>query len=181
MESTISDVADFIKRYKDVAIIRFTLGKYTTEFKSFEKHLFQEENYFNIMKLLESNPNWDDRNEEILNKNNVVSYKIIDSIIYLVENGPYDIFITAESKKNQEIYISDDYIKKIIRYKRKTHVFELGHENNISNGNIYNFSLIFKKNSYNDTYNSHSSILKIEDILKSVDREKPEYYTFKKL
>ena len=140
MENTIEQVADFIKRYKSIAIVTFTLGKYTEEF-GFEKHLFHIDKYNCILKLLNSNPNWENKDESNYEKFNNCPYKIIDTIIYKIKNSPYDLIVTAESKKSQEIYISDDYIKKELHFLRKYHTFQLNCENSISLGNVYSFKL----------------------------------------
>ena len=180
MENTIEQVADFIKRYKSIAIVTFTLGKYTEEF-GFEKHLFNVDKYNCILKLLSSNPNWENKDENIYEKNDVCPYKIIDTIIYKIKNSPYDLIVTAESKKSQEIYVSDDYIKKELHFLRKYHTFQLEHQYSISNGDIYSFILKLHCNSTPDTYNSHSSLLKIIDIIKVLDECKTNEYVFEKL
>ena len=180
MENTIDHVADFIKRYKSVANVTFTLGKYTDEF-GFEKHIFHKDKYETILNLLNSNPNWENKDEKNYEKFNSCPYKIIDTIIYKIKNSPYDLIVTAESKKSQEIYISEDYIKKELHFLRKYHTFQLNCENSISIGNIYSFKLNLKCNTDPDTYNSHSSLLKIIDIIKAVDVDNLGDYTFQKL
>ena len=180
MENAICEIADFIKRYKSVANINFTLGKYTDAF-NFEKNLFHEEKYNLILNLLNSNDKWDVKREETLDVNNVTTFKIIDTLIYKIKNSPYDMIITAESKKSQQIYISEEYIKKESFYTRKCHTFHISHENSIQYGNIYTFNIIFTKNESTDTYNSHSSLLKILDIIKTVDTCKKNNYVFEKL
>lgn len=180
MENVISDVADFIKRYKDIGNIRFTIGKHTDEF-GFEKQLYHMERYESILKLLNSNPKWEDVTKSTLEKNNNVTYKIIDTLIYKNENGPYDLIIDVESKKYHDMYISEDYVKKEINFMRKCHTFQLSHESDVSNGNVFSFNLQLHKNVNPDTYNSHSSLLKIIDIIKNVDNDNPGDYVFKKL
>lgn len=180
MDTTISCVADFIKRYKSMANITFTLGKYTDKF-GFEKHLFQKDNYLCILNLLNSNDHWEDRTELTSTINNKIPYKIMDTIIYKIENSPYDLIIAAESKKIQEIYVSDEYIKKETSFVRKCHTFRVSCENSVQLGDIFNFNLVFSKSENTDTYNSHSSLLKILDIIKSVDKCKTNDYLFKKL
>lgn len=180
MENTIEQVADFIKRYKSIAIVTFTLGKYTEEF-GFEKHLFNVDNYNCILKLLNSNPNWENKDENIYEKNDICPYKIIDTIIYKIKNSPYDLIVTAESKKSQEIYVSEEYIKKELHFLRKHHTFKLEHQCSISLGNLYSFKLNLMCNTSPDTYNSHSSLLKIIDILKAVDNNILSDYVFEKL
>lgn len=180
MENTISNVADFIKRYKSVGNIKFTLGKYTEQF-GFEKQIYHREKYECILKLLNSNPNWSDITKSTLEKNNNVTYKIIDTLIYKNENGPYDLIITAESNKYQDIYISEDYVKNEINFMRKCHTFQISHESDVYIGNVFSFNLLLHKNENPDTYNSHSSLLKIIDIIKAVDNDNPDDYVFKKL
>jgi hypothetical protein len=180
MESTIDCLADFIKRYKTIANIRFTLGKYSDDF-GFEKHLFHGEKYDRVLGLLNSNLKWDDHTQFTHEKNTKVTVKIIDTIIYKIENGPYDLIITAENKKCEDMYMSEDYVKKEINFLRKHHTFQVSHENNIDLGDIYSFNLLLHKNSNTDTYNSHSSILKIIDIINAIDNYKTNEYVFKKL
>lgn len=180
MENTIEQVADFIKRYKSVSNVTFTLGKYIDEF-GFEKHIFHKDKYDCILNLLNSNPNWEEKKQNNLEKFNSCPYKIIDTIIYKIKNSPYDLIVTAESKKTQEIYISDDYIKKELHFLRKYHTFQLNCENSISIGNVYSFKLNLRCNNDPDTYNSHSSLLKIIDIIKVLDECKTNDYTFQKL
>jgi hypothetical protein len=180
MENTIDHVADFIKRYKSVANVTFTLGKYTDEF-GFEKHIFQEEKYKCILDLLNSNPNWENKDENNYEKFNMCPYKIIDTIVYKIKNSPYDLIVTAESKKTHETYISEDYIKKELLFLRKCHTFHLDYENSVSHGNLYIFKLKLHNNSNPDTYNSHSSLLKIIDIIKAVDLDNSRDYVFEKL
>ena len=180
MENTISDVSDFIKRYKNVGNIRFTLGRYTVGF-GFEKQIYHRGKYDLILKLLNSNPGWDDVTNSILEKNNNVTYKIIDTLIYKNEKGPYDLIITAESKKCQSVYISEDYVKNEINFMRKCHTFQISHESDVSNGDVFSFNLQLHKNVNSDTYNSHSSLLKIIDIIKVVDSDKTGDYVFEKL
>ena len=180
MESTIETVADFIKRYKSFANVKFTLGKYTDEF-GFENHLFHKEKYESILNLLDSNPNWENKKEISHEKIDICPFKIVDTITYKIKNSPYDLIITAESKKCQDIYISDDYIKKEITFLRKCHTFQLGYEYSISHGHIYSFKINLHTNSNTDTYNSHSSLLKILDIVKVIDKCKTNDYSFEKL
>ena len=180
MENTIEQTADFIKRYKSVANVTFTLGKYTDEF-GFEKHIFHRDNYNCILELLNSNPNWENKDENNYEKINKCPYKIIDTIIYKIKNSPYDLIVTAESKKSQEIYVSDDYNKKELHFLRKCHVFQLEHQCSISIGNLYSFKLNLQCNTNPDTYNSHSSLLKIIDIIKAVDIDNSGDYVFEKL
>tara|TARA_B110001452_G_scaffold255223_1_gene247446 strand:- start:12395 stop:12952 length:558 start_codon:yes stop_codon:yes gene_type:complete len=185
MENTISNIADFIKRYKSIANIRFTLGKNMDKF-GFEKHLFQKENYSQILNTLISNPNWEDKNDFTLSKNNKIPFKIIDKVIYNIKNSPYDLIIEAESKKFREIYISEEYIRKEVSFFRKCHTFQVYYENTVAGGDIFNFNLILctqkrEEEPNTDTYNSHSSLLKIIDILKVVDTNIPNEYVFEKL
>lgn len=180
MENTIEQVADFIKRYKSVANVTFTLGKYSEEF-GFEKHIFQKEKYKCILDLLNSNPKWENKYENIHEKFNNCPYKIVDTIIYKIKNSPFDLIISADSKKLQKIYVSDDYNKKELHFIRKCHKFQLDHQYSISNGDIYSFTLNLHCNSNPDTYNSHSSLLKIIDIIKVVDTDNLGDYVFEKL
>lgn len=180
MENTISEVADFIKRYKCVANINFTIGKYTDAF-NFEKQLFHREVYEKILKMLNSNDKWEGTRQNTLTVNNKEPFKIIDSIIYKIKDSPYDLMITAESKKNQPVFVSEEYTKDESFFTRKCHTFCVSHENSVRYGDIFNFNIIFTKNENTDTYNSHSSLFKILDILKEIDASKNNTYTFEKL
>lgn len=180
METTIDYIADFIKRYKSVANVKFTLGKYTDEF-GFEKQLFQKEKYNCILNLLNSNTSWENKEENNHEKIIKGPYKIIDTIVYKIKNSPYDLIVTAESKKNQDVFMAADYIKKEILFLRKSHIFQLEHEYSIANGDIYGFKLNLQHNTNPDTYNSHSSLLKILDIIKAIDKDNSGDYVFEKL
>jgi hypothetical protein len=180
MENTIEQVADFIKRYKSVSNVTFTIGKYTEEF-GFEKQLFHRNKYGSILDLLNSNPNWEEKKQNNHEKFEVCTYKIINTIIYKITNSPYDLIVTAESKRSQQIYNSDDYIKKELYFLRKHHVFQLDNEYSISKGDVYGFKLNLLCNNDPDTYNSNSSLLKIIDILKVLDECKTNDYVFEKL
>ena len=64
---------------------------------------------------------------------------------------------------------------------RKCHTFQISHESDVSNGDVFSFNLQLHKNVNSDTYNSHSSLLKIIDIIKVVDSDKSGDYVFEKL
>lgn len=124
LEDIITRLADFIKRYKCINSIKihFTLGKYTQEF-GFEKHVFQFENYMNIINLLENCNTWEDTSKTETKKIKSEPEKIIDSLIIKCQNGPYDIIITAQTKETNEIYISEEFTCEENIYKRKITLF----------------------------------------------------------
>lgn len=182
MEITITEIADFIKRYKSIAEFSFTLGKYTREF-DFDKKILNNPDTNRIEELLKTCDTWEDKDLYENNKIDVGYIKTIDSIIYNIENGPYDLIVSADIFKKTESYVSEEYTKKINAYKKKSHCFKIVNEYSIKNGNENTFILTLqnKNDTISDMYNSHSSILKILDIIKMLDKEKNKTYLFKKI
>lgn len=177
LEDLISPISDFIKRYKCIAIIKFTLGKYT-DFSGFEKHIFHEESFTKIESLLDKCSTWDDVSKTSFKKVKNEPEKIIDSIIIICNNGAYDILITAETKKQVDIYISDDFSCNIKTYKRKNHYFNISRQNSMLNGEYYTADIVTRiEKDYKDTYIAHSSLLKIEDLIKQF-KDVPEEFIF---
>ena len=163
----ITSVSDFIKRYKSLNSIRFkcTLGKYTDIF-GFEKNLFHEEEYNKIMNLLNKCSTWEYKEEKYFEKFKSEPDKIIDTMIILCENGPYDIIITAETVKTNSFYISDDFYFKQNTFIKKNHEFILTEEIDNFKDKVYNMTIIpIIQSSYTDTYISHSTLLKICDLI----------------
>jgi hypothetical protein len=114
LDETINLIAKFIETHrcnKNIEI-KFTLGKYTEVF-GFEKHLFHEENYKKIMKLLESCDKWEEITEESDEQFTDEPEKIVDTVILSYTGSPYDILITAETKKNTRV-ISRKHTLKIV-------------------------------------------------------------------
>ena len=167
LEDIITRVADFIKRYKCINSIKiyFTLGKYTKEF-GFEKHIFQFQNYMKIISLLENCNTWEDVSKTETKKFNSEPEKIVDSLIIKCQNGPYDIIITAQTKKTSEIYISEEFTCEENIYKRKNHIFHASKHCTNLDETFYTASIVadIPKN-YTDTYIAHSSLLKVTDLI----------------
>lgn len=177
LEETITRVADFIKRYKCIKSIkiRFTLGKYTDEF-GFEKHIFHEENYDKILTLLNNCSTWESLEQEKYEKIKNEPEKIIDSVIITCKNGPYDILITAETKKQVDIYISEDFSQEIKTYKRKNHCFNISKETSELDKTFFRASIFaYIPEKYTDTYIAHSSLLKVQDLIRACDESQNEF------
>lgn len=179
MEKTIQEISDFIKRYRSINNVDliFTLGKYTDCF-GFEKNLFQKDNYSIILDKLESCAQWENVNKTNYVKCNKEPVKIIDTIIFKSENSPYDFIINAVTSKKTDIYISDDYTEYIVSYKRKNHTFNLikSHKT-LSGGVVYKLDIVLNLNlpkNYTDTYVSHSSLLKVMDMISACNEDKNE-------
>jgi hypothetical protein len=180
LEISITRVADFIKRYKCIGSIcfRFTLGKYT-HFYGFEKHLFQEEKYNDILNLLNKCSSWDSEIKKDYGKINCESEKIVDTLIIKCENGPYDIILTAETVKTTPLFIPGEFEINENIYKKKNHTFILSKGVSNLNEIVYCASIIADiPKGYTDSYISHSSILKICDLI-SVCNDKKEQLVLK--
>ena len=175
LEISITRVADFIKRYKCISSIcfRFTLGKYTDMF-GFEKQLFHEEKYNDILNLLNKCSSWDSNVEKNHEKFKYEPEKIVDTLIIKCENGPYDIILTAETVKTTPLFMSEEFILNENIYKKKNHTFILSKCVSNLNEIIYGASIMPDiPKGYTDSYISHSSILKICDLI-SVCNDKKE-------
>tara|TARA_R110002072_G_scaffold7227_5_gene39566 strand:+ start:2671 stop:3228 length:558 start_codon:yes stop_codon:yes gene_type:complete len=176
LEDIITRVADFIKRYKCIDTIKicFTLGKYTEEF-GFKKHIFQFENYMKIINLLENCNTWEDKSKTENKKIKYEPEKIVDSLIIRCQNGPYDIIITAQTKKTSEIYISEDFTYEENVYKRKNHTFRVSKHSTNLDEKFYTASIIADiPKKYTDTYIAHSSLLKVKDLILACENKKEE-------
>ena len=178
MEKTIQEISDFIKRYRSInnVDIIFTLGKYTECF-GFEKNLFQNDNYSNILDKLDSCTQWEKVNKTNYTKFNKEPVKTIDTIIFKSENSPYDFIINAVTSKKTEIYVSDNYIQDIISYKRKNHTFNLIKSESPIDGTVYKLDIVLNLNlpkNYTDTYVSHSSLIKVMDMISACNENKNE-------
>lgn len=160
-----TDILRFIDTYKknNNVIISFTLGKYSNAF-GFDKSLFDKKYYDSIYNLLESCKDWDEIIEETDEKFCDVPEKIIDTIIFKT-NGPFDILLTASTKKNDRMYNSSDYTEKSINYSRKHHTFSVKQQH-IYLEDKYTFTLILLSNKMvvSSSYITDSSILKLKDI-----------------
>lgn len=176
LEDIITRVADFIKRYKCINSIKihFTLGKYTQEF-GLDKHIFQFENYMNIISLLEKCNTWEDVSKTETKKIRSEPEKIVDSLIIRCQNGPYDIIITAQTKETSEIYISEEFTYEENIYKRKNHTFRVSKQSTNLNETFYTVSVVADiPIKYTDTYIAHSSLLKVIDLISACENKKEE-------
>jgi len=166
LDETISLISDFIQTYKqdDNILIKFSLGKYTDVF-GFEENLFHRENYNKIINLLESCTSWEEVAEESDEKFTESHEKIVDSVIINYIGSPYDILITAQTKKMTRIYKSETYIETCMSYKRKLHTYLIQTTSDYGQQN-YNFELTLIPDEFtSNVYMAHSSILKINDVI----------------
>lgn len=177
LENIITRVGDFIKRYKCIKSIsiKFTLGKYSSEF-GFAKHIFHKENYDKIECLLNNCSTWDETSEKYSEKLKNEPEKIVDSIIICCKNGPYDVMITAETKKQSNVYVSDDFSCTTKIYKRKNHSFYISKENTNLDETFYTACIVATvPENYTDTYIAHSSLLKVQDLIKVCSETKDDF------
>jgi hypothetical protein len=174
MDDAILHVGDIIKRYKSLKNIRikFTLGKYSSEF-GFERHLFHEGNYKKILDLLESCDTWDKTDKTFYEKFKSEPEKIVNSAVILCKNGPYDVLLTVETKKNSEIFVSEEFNMTSLTFKKKYHAFCLNYCETTLDEKYYTFNIVpdFPKD-HTDTYISHSSLLKIQDVISACSETK---------
>lgn len=163
-ERIINPVSDFIKRYRCLKCIKikFTFGKYT-DFFGFDNDIFNKEHYYKIENIFNNS----DKIETINNlkfKNS--KSNIIDKIVLLCKNGPYDILITAEIEENNLIYSLQNLINSGNSYIYKNHSFNLIFSTNDINEKKYTFFIeSYIPKNYTDIYIAHSSLLKVKDIL----------------
>jgi hypothetical protein len=173
LNETINLITKFVEKYKcnKNIEIKFTLGKYTEIF-GFEKNLFHEENYKKIMTLLDSCNEWEEIAEESDEKFTDEPEKILDSFVLSYTGSPYDILITAETKKNTRVYKSETYIENSIHYMRKNHIYSL----NYNNEQIFNFVLTLVPDVKTScSYLAHSSILKFNDVINCCGKISDKY------
>lgn len=165
LEIVITNVADFIKRYKclNSVTFKFTLGKYTNTF-GFEKNLFHEEKYYEVLNLLNKCTSWEYKEEKSFTSFNEESDKIIDRMIILCDNGPFDILVTAQST-NSACTLDNVNIKQNI-FMKKNHEYILTKSVDNFKTSSYIMTIIPKiVLSYKDTYISHSTLLKMCDLI----------------
>ena len=177
LENIITRVADFIKRYKclNSVKIKFTLGKYTDHF-GFDNNLFNCENYEKIVNLLEKYDKWDTKESSYNEKFKIEPEKVIDSLIITCNNGPYDIIVTAETKKNVNVYISDSFLNEEKIYKHKNHTFYIAKQCDNLNDKLYTASITLNiPKEYKDTYIAHSSLLKVQDLIQVCSEHQQEF------
>ena len=169
-EEIITHVADFIDMYRYLPEIKFNfiLGKYSSNF-GFERHLFHKEKYNEIKLFLESCTSWEniknietgkkDTNEDINEED-----ECIDTIIIVCKNGSFDLCVSVYS----DINISGT--KKQISYNKKNHTFNLATIYNELNEIFYTcYITAHVPSNYSSIYISHSSLLKVCDILIKVN------------
>lgn len=177
LENIATRVSDFIKRYRCInsVKIKFTLGKYTDKF-GFENNLFNSKNYEKIINLLEKCNKWDTKETLENVKFKIEPEKVIDSLIITCDNGSYDIIVTAETKKNVNVYISDSFVNEEKIYKRKNHTFHITKHCDNLNDEVYtaNITLDIPKE-YKDTYVAHSSLLKVQDLIQVCSEQQQEF------
>ena len=150
-------VEDFIDKYRHLTDVKFyfILGKYSIYF-GFEKHIFQKEMYSNIEKLLHSCCTWESINED----NRLSKNKEIDKLIILCKNGPFDLLVTVNSP------MDEDGIKTGISFRKNYHNFNLGVITTKLDQMYYTFNITSDiPPNYSSVYISHSSLLKVCDIL----------------
>tara|TARA_B100000787_G_scaffold11469_1_gene8529 strand:- start:4425 stop:4976 length:552 start_codon:yes stop_codon:yes gene_type:complete len=177
MDNILNPLTDFITSNKrDDINIKFTLGKYNTSF-GFDNQLFSIDNYIKIKNMLESNKGWEDNREEMCEFTDEHPIKVIDSMIILYVNGPYDILVTAETIEKEDIDNPDNKEVNIYTYSRKHHNFVLKNYKFIREDDIQKFELYITDTNVDNKYLSHSSMLKIKDITGICD--KPEFDSFK--
>mgnify|MGYP001283231197 CR=1 FL=1 len=166
LEDIIIRIADFIKRYRSIKSIKikFSLGKYSDQF-GFDNHLFNRDNYEKIINLMEKCSNWDNKENIEAKKFKVEAEKVVDSIIIMC-NGPYDILVTAETKKSVDIYVSDEFLNEEKFYKRKHHTFYVSKQSSNLDDDLYTVNIIPDlPKDYKDIYIAHSSLLKVQDLI----------------
>lgn len=161
-------IQKFIEKNKDYTI-KFSLGKYSDVF-GFDSQLFNNDNYNKIFKLLESCSTWESSEEEIL-EDYVENFEILDSMILVCPESPFDIIVKAENQK-EEIQ-QKDYAKKILTYTRKYHSFIL------SNDDDFYVDLKIINNKIDPKYLAESSYLKILDLIKLFETKELEFKVLK--
>jgi hypothetical protein len=174
LDETINLIGKFIEKHKcnENIEIKFILGKYSEIF-GFEKHLFHEENYSKIIKLLESCKTWEEIAEESDEKFVDSPEKIVDTVILSYTGSPYDILITAQTKKNTRVYNSETYVENSTHYTRKNHVYSLYNDNEQK----FRFELnLVLDSKINNVYLAHSSILKLNDVINCCGKISDTYY-----
>jgi|TARA_B110000211_G_scaffold70999_1_gene82318 hypothetical protein len=172
MDNILNPLSDFIQsNSREDIYIRFTLGKYSNSF-GFDKQLFNRENFDKIKDMLESNKGWKDKIEEVYEFTDEYPIKVLDTMIIMYVNGPYDILVTAETRETEDVPDSDNSEVNVYTYSRKHHNFVLKNYTFIVGDNIQKFELFVIDTNVSSNYLAHSSMLKIKDITGICD--KPE-------
>ena len=164
MVNILPELSKFIKdNNKPGVCIKFTLGKYTDNF-GFESHLFNESNYKKIKSSLDSYEEWKETYEEIHTYIDEHPSKIINSII-IINDGPYDIFVSAETE--DKVDISDPNKKEInvYTYVWRRHNFVLKNYSFNIGDPLQKLEIYITDNNVCEKYLAHSSLLKIKDFM----------------
>jgi hypothetical protein len=162
-DEIITHVADFIDKYRYLPEIKFSfiLGKYSSNF-GFERHLFHEEKYIEIKLFLESCTSWENIENYEMDINE--ESECVDNIVIVCKNGSYDLCVCVYKDTNFS------GTQKQIRYSKKNHAFNLSMVYNKLNEIFYTFDITANvPSNYSSIYISHSSLLKICDILIKVN------------
>ena len=161
-DEIIKQVADFIDTYRYLPEIKFNfiLGKYSSTF-GFEKHLFHKEKYNEIKLFLESCTSWEMIKD---NEKDKKEDEYDDHIIIVCKNGKYDLCVCVNNCTN---FLGT---KKRVSYNKKNHAFNLETIYTELNEIFYIFYITAHvPNNYSSIYISHSSLLKVCDILIKVN------------
>jgi len=163
-EKIITHVENFIDKNRHLSRVkfRFILGKYSKHF-GFEPHIFQKEKYEEIKTFLESCVLWENNDIHTENENENENENDNENLI-LCTNGSYDLMITPNLNSNIP------GIRNITSFNIRCHVFTLSIIKNELNEIYYTFEIIANVPvNYTSKYISHSSLLKIGDILTKIN------------
>ena len=154
--------------------IKFTLGKYTDEF-GFDAKLFNRCNYEKIKSSFDSYNKWEKTLEEVMFEGDETPMKTVDSII-IKNSGPYDILVTAETKKKVDIIDPNVNEINLYTYEWKRHNFLLKNYTYSIGDSIQKLEIYTTDSNVSSNYLAHSSLLKIKDIMDICNNgEKLEY------
>tara|TARA_B100000035_G_scaffold310609_1_gene318706 strand:- start:1425 stop:1979 length:555 start_codon:yes stop_codon:yes gene_type:complete len=162
LENIILPVADFIKRYRSLKTvkIKFIFGKYT-EFFGFDDNILNKDHYYELENIFDNSDKFESaKNLKFISKKS----NIIDKIIIICKTGPYDILVTAEIEDKDYIYDLEKSISGKC-YNYKNHSFNIIISDNMGQKNYKMFIHAHIPKDYTDIYISHSSLLKIQDII----------------
>jgi hypothetical protein len=174
-DAIIISVADLIDKYRFLPNVKFyfILGKYSKHF-GFENNLFQKEKYEEIKLFLESCTTWEFINEKNFEMNGMKE-KILDNLLILCKNCSYDIMVNViessckfDCDYNYELGNVNANI-----FKKKNHTFILCALNNNLKQIYYTFKIsAYIQKDYSSIYISHSSLLKMCDVLSKLNNTK---------
>jgi hypothetical protein len=169
-EKIITHVENFIDKNRHLPRVkfRFILGKYSKHF-GFEPHIFQKEKYEEIKTFLESCVLWENNDIHTENENDNDNDNDNDNEnenLILCTNGSYDLMVTPNLNSNIL------GIRNITSFNIRCHAFTLSIIKNTLNEIYYTFEIIAKVPvNYTSKYISHSSLLKIGDILTKINHD----------